>query len=48
MGFFDKFISLFKKKNNEEIEPKDGSVSDVVEPTQAPVDNINYCCPVKL
>ncbi len=41
MGFFDKFISLFKKKNNEEIESKDGSASDVVAPTQYPDDNIN-------
>lgn len=40
MGFFDKFISLFRKKGKEEIELKEESISEVVAPVQEVHDNI--------
>lgn len=40
MGFFDKIISFFKRKDSTEIEDKEASVSDIVAPSPSTQDNV--------
>jgi len=39
MGFFDKIISFFKKRDNGKIDTKEKSISEIVTPTQSSLDN---------